>query len=130
MATDGAARLNLRIDPDDRIALLGVNGNGKSTFASCWRATCATGGEMRMAPRSSRSAHFAQHQIDELRPEWTPLEHVIEMMPTRQRGQGAPLASQPDGPDHQPHGHQAKNLSGGERARLLMGLDQLFGTRI
>ena len=70
-----------RIDPDDRIALVGVNGNGKSTFAKLLAGDLKPmGGEMRRS-KGLEIAYFAQHQMDKLKPEQTPLEHVIDLMP-------------------------------------------------
>ena len=73
--------LNLRIDDDDRIALLGPNGNGKSTFAKLLAG--------RLAPQAGRivkadkleAAYFAQHQLDELHESESPYEHVRHLMP-------------------------------------------------
>ena len=58
-----------RIDPDDRIALIGVNGNGKSTFAKLLAGDLKPmGGEMRRG-KGLEIAYFAQHQMDKLKPE-------------------------------------------------------------
>lgn len=110
-----------RIDPDARIALIGVNGNGKSTFAKLLAGDIpATAGTMRLG-KKLEIAHFAQHQMDKLKPEQTPLEHVAELMPTdneaRRRSRLAQMGLTASRMDT-----KAKNLSGGERARLLMGL--------
>ncbi len=110
-----------RIDPDDRIALIGVNGNGKSTFAKLLAGDLKPmGGEMRKG-KGLEIAYFAQHQMDKLKPEQTPFEHVIELMPydseAKRRSRIAQMGlttSRMDTP--------VKNLSGGERARLLLGL--------
>src|SRR5690606_30498544 len=65
--------INMRIDPQDRIALIGVNGNGKSTFAKLLAGDIPTmNGTMRLG-KKLEIAHFAQHQMDKLKPEWTPL---------------------------------------------------------
>ncbi len=96
--------INMRIDPDDRIALIGVNGNGKSTFAKLLAGDIQVMGGSYAKGKKLEIAHFAQHQMDKLKPEWTALEHVVDLMPNEQRIQ-ASLAPQPDGPDHQPHGH-------------------------
>src|SRR6185437_5593416 len=79
--------LDLRLDPDDRIALLGANGNGKTTFARLLAGRLQPfAGEIRRAPRL-RAGYFAQHQIDELEPEATPFDHLAGLMPD-----GAPEA--------------------------------------
>ncbi|MEQ1900298.1 MAG: ABC-F family ATP-binding cassette domain-containing protein [Devosia sp.] len=110
-----------RIDPDDRIALVGVNGNGKSTFAKLLAGDLKPmQGEMRRS-RGLEIAYFAQHQMDKLKPEHTPLEHVIDLMPydseARRRSRIAQMGLTTSRMDT-----LVKNLSGGERARLLLGL--------
>jgi ATP-binding cassette subfamily F protein 3 len=110
-----------RMDPDARIALIGVNGNGKSTFAKLLAGDIpAIGGTMRIN-KKLEIAHFAQHQMDKLKPEQTPLEHVTELMPleneAKRRSRLAQMGLTTSRMDT-----KAKNLSGGERARLLMGL--------
>jgi ATP-binding cassette subfamily F protein 3 len=74
-------KMTLRIDADDRIALLGANGNGKSTFAKllAGRLKQETG-TMTVAP-GLKVAIFAQHQLDDLRPEENAYEHVRRLMP-------------------------------------------------
>ena len=113
--------INMRIDPDDRIALIGVNGNGKSTFAKLLAGDIAPmGGQLRKG-KKLEIAHFAQHQMDKLKPEWTPFEHVVDMMPTDSESRRRSRLSQM-GLTKSRMDTKAKNLSGGERARLLMGL--------
>jgi ATP-binding cassette subfamily F protein 3 len=113
--------VNMRIDPDDRIALIGVNGNGKSTFAKLLAGDIAPmGGQLRKG-KKLEIAHFAQHQMDKLKPEWTPFEHVVDMMPTDSEARRRSRLSQM-GLTKSRMDTKAKNLSGGERARLLMGL--------
>jgi len=118
--------ITMRIDPEDRIALIGVNGNGKSTFAKLLAGDIKPmGGEMRKG-KKLEIAHFAQHQMDKLKPDWTPLEHVIELMPydseAKRRSRLAQMGVTKSRMDT-----LAKNLSGGERARLLMGLITFSG---
>ena len=113
--------VTMRIDPDDRIALIGVNGNGKSTFAKLLAGDIeAMDGTLRKG-KKLEIAHFAQHQMDKLKPEWTPLEHMVDLMPTdneaRRRSRLAQMGLTTSRMDT-----KAKNLSGGERARLLMGI--------
>ena len=110
-----------RIDPDDRIALVGVNGNGKSTFAKLLAGDLRPmGGEMRRS-KGLEIAYFAQHQMDKLKPEQTPLEHIIALMPydseAKRRSRIAQMGLTTSRMDT-----LVKNLSGGERARLLLGL--------
>ena len=74
-------RLNLRIDSHDRIALLGRNGHGKSTLAKLFanRLPLLAGTSIRH-PRL-RIGYFAQHLIDELRMDETPLDHLRRLLP-------------------------------------------------
>jgi ATP-binding cassette subfamily F protein 3 len=113
--------LNLRIDNDDRIALLGSNGNGKSTFAKFISGRLATeSGEMRLAP-GLKIGFFAQHQLDDLVPNETPVEHVRRLMPTEPEAKVRSRVAQM-GLATEKMATAAKDLSGGEKARLLMGL--------
>jgi ATP-binding cassette subfamily F protein 3 len=113
--------LNLRIDDDDRIALLGQNGNGKSTFAKLVAESLApeTGSIVR-APKLE-IGFFAQHQIEALDPGLSALDHVRALMP------GAPEAkvrarTAQMGLTTEKMMTKAESLSGGEKARLMMGL--------
>jgi ATP-binding cassette subfamily F protein 3 len=118
--------INMRIDPEDRIALIGVNGNGKSTFAKLLAGDIRPmGGEMRKG-KKLEIAHFAQHQMDKLKPEQTPLEHVTDLMPYDGEAKRRSRLSQM-GLTKSRMDTLAKNLSGGERARLLMGLITFSG---
>ena len=113
--------LNLRIDPDERIALLGANGNGKSTFARLLADLLPPErGTVRRA-RNLAVGYFAQHQIDTLRPDATAFDHLAPLMPdalperVRARlgafGFGGEKADVP-----------VAALSGGEKARLNLAL--------
>ncbi|MGE0847666.1 MAG: ATP-binding cassette domain-containing protein, partial [Flavobacteriaceae bacterium] len=115
------SRLDLRIDPDDRIGLLGANGNGKSTFAKALaRKLAVEGGHMRMSDKAV-IGYFAQHQLDELNPSMSAYNQIRERMPeateaqvrsrVAQIGFGADKADTPAG-----------SLSGGEKARLMLAL--------
>ncbi|RUT28523.1 ABC transporter ATP-binding protein [Arsenicitalea aurantiaca] len=115
------SRITNRIDPDDRIALIGVNGNGKSTFAKLLAGDLKPmAGELRRG-KKLEVAYFAQHQMDKLRPEQTPLEHMVDLMPrdmeSKRRSRLAQMGLSRSRMDT-----LVKNLSGGERARLLLGL--------
>ncbi|MFK0204376.1 ABC-F family ATP-binding cassette domain-containing protein [Agrobacterium sp. NPDC090283] len=114
-------QLNLRIDNDDRIALLGSNGNGKSTFAKFISGRLAPqAGDLRVAP-GLKIGFFAQHQLDDLVPDETPVEHVRKLMPLAPEAQVRARVAQM-GLATEKMATAAKDLSGGEKARLLMGL--------
>jgi ATP-binding cassette subfamily F protein 3 len=113
--------VSLRIDPDERIALLGKNGNGKSTFAKLLAGRLLPlSGNLVRAPKLS-CGYFAQHQLDELAGSLTPVEVLGRMRPRlseselRNRLGGFGLS-----------GDKALTkigeLSGGERARLMLAL--------
>jgi ATP-binding cassette subfamily F protein 3 len=113
--------LNLSIANDDRIGLLGANGNGKSTLAKLLGGRLeALGGKIVRAAKL-RAGFFTQHQIDDLDPADTPLSAVRRLAPdvseTIARGHAARLgfpATKAETP--------VALLSGGEKARLLLGL--------
>ncbi|KTR06108.1 glycosyl transferase family 1 [Aureimonas ureilytica] len=113
--------LNLRIDADDRIALLGANGNGKSTFAKLIADRLREqSGSITRAP-GLKIAMFAQHQIDDLRPNETAVQHVRRHMPDAPEAKVRARVAQMGLPT-QKMDTVADSLSGGEKARLLMGL--------
>ncbi|GGD44424.1 ATP-binding cassette domain-containing protein [Erythrobacter arachoides] len=114
-------RLNLRIDPDDRIALLGRNGNGKTTLARLLAAQLAPMDGAMQASGRMRVGYFTQYQVEELSPDGTPLDHMTSAMegasPGAVRAQLGRFGFS---------GHRAVarigTLSGGERARLALAL--------
>lgn len=114
-------RITNRIDPEDRIALIGPNGNGKSTFAKLLSGELKPMGGQMLRAKTLDVAYFAQHQLDHLKPEQTPYEHIIDLMPleseAKRRSRVAQMGLSTSRMDT-----KAKNLSGGERARLLMGI--------
>ncbi|TCM57678.1 ATP-binding cassette subfamily F protein 3 [Rhizobium sp. PP-F2F-G48] len=113
--------ITLRIDNDDRIALLGSNGNGKSTFAKFVSGRLdADGGEIKLAP-NLKIGFFAQHQMDDLVPADSPVEHVRRLMPGIAEAKVRARVAQM-GLATEKMSTAAKDLSGGEKARLLMGL--------
>ncbi|MGH6622305.1 MAG: ABC-F family ATP-binding cassette domain-containing protein, partial [Alphaproteobacteria bacterium] len=113
------SRLSLRIDMEDRIGLLGQNGNGKSTFLRLLADQLQiSGGSVTRSPKL-RTGYFAQDQLDQLDTAETPYRHIARRLPNR--------------PERAVRGHlgrfgfsQARadqtigSLSGGERARLVL----------
>ncbi|MCQ8278097.1 ATP-binding cassette domain-containing protein [Acetobacteraceae bacterium KSS8] len=113
--------LDLRLDIDDRIGLLGVNGAGKSTFAKM-----AAGALQARSGRVTRSARmevgwFHQHQIEALDPDQTPLDIMREARPQDSDQSHRSRLAQ-FGIAFEKQGTTVFNLSGGERARLLLNL--------
>ncbi|MDO5703869.1 MAG: ABC-F family ATP-binding cassette domain-containing protein [Paracoccus sp. (in: a-proteobacteria)] len=74
-------RLNLRLDQDDRIALLGRNGQGKSTLSKLLAGRLAPMEGRLTASKKLRIGYFAQHQVDELHLDETPLDHIRRLRP-------------------------------------------------
>jgi ATP-binding cassette subfamily F protein 3 len=121
---DGKAilrKLNLRLDLDDRIGLLGVNGAGKSTFAKLIAGALQPMGGHMHRDRRLQVGWFHQHQIEALDPTDTPLEIVRRALPdASESARRSKLAQWGLGFDKQET--TVANLSGGERARLLLNL--------
>src|SRR5580658_7416285 len=119
-------RVTLRIDTDDRIALLGSNGNGKSTLVKLLANKLPPfSGHVTRAEKLS-VGYFAQHQVDELNLDGSPYDHVRKLMPeateTRIRGRTGAIGFSGKAGDT-----LVRSLSGGEKARLLLGLATFFG---
>ena len=113
--------LSLRLDMEDRIALLGANGNGKSTFAKLLAGRLSPlRGTLAMA-RGLRVGFFAQHQADELIADESPVAHMARALP-----EAAPAMLRAQlarfGLDADRASTAARDLSGGEKARLLLAL--------
>jgi len=114
-------KLNLRLDIDDRIGLLGVNGAGKSTFAKLVAGALTTEtGKLHRSPRL-KVGWFHQHQIEAMDPTDTPLEIIRRVLPLETEARRRSRLAQ-FGLGFEKVETTVANLSGGERARLLLNL--------
>jgi ATP-binding cassette, subfamily F, member 3 len=114
-------RLDLRIDPDDRIALLGANGNGKSTFAKLLAGRLEPQAGMMVRAPKLRVGYFAQHQIEELVPEDNAIAHLARLLPD-EREERLRTRLGAFGLSQEKAELAARQLSGGEKARLNFAL--------
>jgi len=122
-------RIDLSIGEDDRIGLLGRNGNGKSTLAQLIAGRLAPRSGTLRRDRRIKVGYFAQHQLDELNPAWSAYDHV---RPLLEGGTEAEIRARagalgfPGGKMDTP----VADLSGGEKARLLLGLAAFGGVHL
>jgi ATP-binding cassette subfamily F protein 3 len=122
-------KLDLRIDENDRIALIGPNGNGKSTFSKLLadRLKPQSGDLVRAS--KLEIAYLAQHQLDELHADESPAEHVRRLLPgapeAKIRSRAAEMGFSASAADT-----KVAQLSGGEKARLLLGLAAFHGPHL
>ncbi|MDE0782086.1 MAG: ABC-F family ATP-binding cassette domain-containing protein [Planktomarina sp.] len=121
---DILAQLELRIDQDDRIALLGKNGEGKSTLSKLISGRLHSSSGRTIKHNKLRIGYFAQHQVDELNIDETPLQHLQserpDHSPARLRAMLAGFGLGPDQVDT-----IVARLSGGQKARLSLLLATL-----
>ncbi|GAA09885.1 ABC transporter ATP-binding protein [Acetobacter tropicalis NBRC 101654] len=115
------SNISLRLDMEDRIALLGANGNGKSTFAKLVAGRLEPlSGTLERNPRL-KIGYFAQHQAEELVLNDTPIDHMARALPKALppviRAQLARFGLDADRAET-----PVRDLSGGEKARLLLAL--------
>ncbi len=121
--------VNLRIDQDDRIAILGANGQGKSTLVKAISGRLAVQSGNLYKSKKLRIAYFAQHQLDELKPGQSAIDHIRPLMPdgteAQIRARTAQIGFGPEKADI-----KVEKLSGGEKARLLFGLITFTGPHL
>ncbi|MBK8197170.1 MAG: ABC-F family ATP-binding cassette domain-containing protein [Acidobacteria bacterium] len=114
--------VDIRLDPDDRVAIVGTNGQGKTTLVKSIAERLPLMAGRRLAPKAVRIGYFSQDQLDELTAGDTLLEHVMRALP-----QGTPPAKQRSvaaqmGFSHEKVETKVEALSGGEKVRLILGL--------
>jgi ATP-binding cassette subfamily F protein 3 len=119
-------RVTLRIDNDDRIALLGANGNGKSTLVKLLAGRLKPFSGAATRAEKLTIAYFAQHQLDELNEDASTYDHVRKLLPeapeSKVRARAGAIGFSGKAADT-----PVRSLSGGEKARLLLGLATFFG---
>ncbi len=113
------SHMDLRIDPDDRIALLGANGNGKSTFAKLISSRLKPMDGTVTKARRLRIGYFAQHQLDEMPASLTPVQQLMRLIPNLREQEARNRLGTAGFPESKAD-TAIGNLSGGERARLLI----------
>ena len=122
-------KVNLRLDNDDRIAILGPNGEGKSTLVKTMSGRLAPLSGDIFKHKKLQVAYFAQHQLDELKPHQSAYDHVRALIPdateAETRSATARLGFGPEKADT-----KVDKLSGGEKARLLLGLITFHGAHL
>ncbi len=114
--------VDLRLDPDDRIAIIGTNGQGKTTLVKSIAERLPIMEGARKVPKAIRIGYFSQDQMDELTAGETVLDHVRAALPrettiAKQRAVAAAM-----GFSHEKVETKIEKLSGGEKVRLLLGL--------
>ncbi len=116
--------INLRIDQDDRIAILGQNGEGKSTLSKLIANKLKPHVGKIIHSNKLRIGYFAQHQLDELMLNETPMEHIQRERPSEKQGQ---IRARLDGfgISVEQADVKVKSLSGGQKARLSLLLASL-----
>ncbi|MDO6730441.1 ABC-F family ATP-binding cassette domain-containing protein [Marinovum sp. 2_MG-2023] len=122
--TEILRKLDLRIDHDDRIALLGKNGQGKSTLSKLLSDRLPLMSGKMTRSNKLRIGYFAQHQVDELFIDETPLQHLQSarpgVLPPKLRAQLAGFGLGADQAET-----EVGRLSGGQKARLSLLLATL-----
>ena len=111
--------INIQINPDDRVGLLGVNGEGKSTFSKLIAKKINLIKGHLQIPKKLNIGYFAQHQLDELRADETPFQHLYlklnKEIPSKIRARLGSAGFTPETMDL-----EVRRLSGGQKARLLL----------
>ncbi|HEY8127426.1 MAG TPA: ABC-F family ATP-binding cassette domain-containing protein [Hyphomicrobium sp.] len=121
--------IDLRIDNDDRIALLGQNGNGKSTLAKLIAGRLKPLSGNVFGAQKIDVGYFAQHQLDDLQPNATPYDYMVKLMPEATEAQRRTKLGT-FGLSAAKADTACGKLSGGEKARLLLALTAFHGPHV
>ena len=113
--------VHLRVDNDDRIAIVGANGQGKSTLVKSIAGRLKLLNGNRVAAPKVQIGYFSQDQLDELSAGDTALDHVRRLRPTATEGQVRSITAT-IGLNRDKAETKVEKLSGGEKVRLLLGL--------
>ncbi|MCB1856830.1 MAG: ATP-binding cassette domain-containing protein [Gammaproteobacteria bacterium] len=113
--------VNLSLSPGDRIGLLGPNGAGKSTLIKLIAGVLPILGGTREIAQELRIGYFAQHQLDQLRPEQSPLDHLARLAPSTREQELRNFLGGFGFPGEQAD-RQVAPFSGGEKARLILAV--------
>lgn len=113
--------VSLRLDADDRIGIIGPNGQGKTTLVKSIAGRLGLLDGARRAAKGVKAGYFSQDQLDELVPGDTVLQHVARLSPNMGQAQQRALAAQ-FGFGADKVETKAERLSGGEKVRLLLGM--------
>ena len=116
--------VNLRVDNDDRIAIVGANGQGKSTLVKAIAGRLKLLDGNRVAAPKVEIGYFSQDQLDELSAGQNAIDHVRRMRPNATEGQLRSIVAQ-IGFNRDKAETKVEKLSGGEKVRLLLGLTAL-----
>ena len=116
--------VNLRVDNDDRIAIVGANGQGKSTLVKAIAGRLKLLEGNRVAAPKVEIGYFSQDQLDELSAGQNAIDHVRRMRPNATEGQLRSIVAQ-IGFNRDKAETKVEKLSGGEKVRLLLGLTAL-----
>ena len=116
--------VQLRVDNDDRIAIVGANGQGKSTLVKSIANRLNLLAGNRVAAPKVEIGYFSQDQLDELNEGENALDHVRRMRPQASDGQIRAIVAN-IGFNRDKAETKVEKLSGGEKVRLLLGLTAL-----
>jgi len=115
------SRIELAVRPGERIGLLGKNGAGKTTLIKLLAEELAPLAGKRVEGKDLKIGYFAQHQLEQLRPDESPLQHMQKLDPQTREQE---FLNYLGGFDFR--GEMAMtpcaNFSGGEKSRLALAL--------